>query len=591
MSNNPYLAYDFLRRTEGPAPVHPLVSATTRTAAPAVLTTAPAAALAQQPEPVSQPTMSLSLGGGSSIDIVVPAAAPAPGPVPQQDASASITAATLAPAQPSYAFSTYSSTGGAAPAPPQPAVEITITSQQDPEPDVALVAASHLEGLTVQQMLDLDVDSLAVKIDKHHCATKKAVLDHFMETKARLMQAQNDAVEEERRRCAARLAVKDEEINLLKAELEAMKNKAARLWEILNKACTLYGQAKVDLSNTKQLSQLFYAWREQALILARRKRLAEKAEHWYTEVHLKRNVFRGWFRVAMREHRVTVNNRYIQEVEKAKRLIHEHYQGQIADLQRMLADAHAQLEREAEARNRLEDNMKRAFMRGVCALNIEAMNVMKRGAPPGGANPFPINLPPVEPAGGPAAPATAAAPVSAPLSETMNLDLRGSITLSPSRLPAGTAGFGAGAAPPSAVQAASVPAGPHPPTSITGAVRLAGNVILPAAMPGYAVGGGASVTSRPPSSSGTVGGAGGNPLVVKATGMPAPGIIPAANTAPSASVDAAAPSLRETAQAFYQRPQVVVTRGPGVGGGSGGAAGADAPRPRAGAPLPTVRMV
>eukprot|EP00198_Chlamydomonas_reinhardtii_P014048 XP_001703385.1 centriole proteome protein [Chlamydomonas reinhardtii] len=301
MSNNPYLAYDFLRRT----------------------------APAQQPEPASQPTMSLSLGGGSSIDILVPAAASAPGQAPQQDGSAPVT---LAPAQPSYAFSTFSAAGGAAPAPAQHAVEITITSQQDPEPDVAL-AASHLEGLTVQQMLDLDVDSLAVKIDKHHCATKKAVLDHFMETKARLMQAQNDAVEEERRRGAARLAIKDEEINLLKGELEAMKGKAERLWDILNKACTMYGQVKVDLSNTKHLSQLFYAWREQALILARRKRLAEKAEHWCTEVHLKRNVFRGWFRVAMREHRVTVNNRYIQEVEKAKRLIHEHYQGQIADLQ------------------------------------------------------------------------------------------------------------------------------------------------------------------------------------------------------------------------------------------------------------------
>ncbi|KAG2440380.1 hypothetical protein HXX76_004485 [Chlamydomonas incerta] len=516
--------------------------------------------------------MSLSLGGGSSIDIVVPAAAPAPGPVPQQDGSAPAT-------QPSYAFSTFSA-GGAAASTAQHAVEITITSQQDPEPDVAL-AASHLEGLTVQQMLDLDVDSLAVKIDKHHCATKKAVLDHFMETKARLMQAQNDAVEEERRRGAARLAIKDEEINLLKAELEAMKAKAARLWEILNKACTMYGQVKVDLTNTKYLSQLFYAWREQALILARRKRLAEKAEHWYTEVHLKRNVFRGWFRVAMREHRVTVNNRYIQEVEKAKRLIHEHYQGQIADLQRMLADAHAQLEREAEARNRLEDNMKRAFMRGVCALNIEAMNVMKRGAPPGGANPFPINLPPVEPAGGPAPPP--AAPGSAPLAETMNLDLRGSITLSPSRLPAGATG--ASAAPPPA----AAPGAPHS-TSITGAVRLAGNVVLPAAMPGYAGGGAAAAASRPPSSSGAVN-SGGHPLVVKATGMPAPGIIPAANSAPTAAVDAAAPGLRETAQAFYQRPQVMVTRGPGVGGGGGAAAGSEAPRPRTGAPLPTVRMI
>lgn len=33
-------------------------------------------------------------------------------------------------------------------------------------------------------------------------------------------------------------------------------------------------------------------------------------------------------------------------------------------LRRLLAEAHQQLEQEAEARNRLEENMKRAFMRG-----------------------------------------------------------------------------------------------------------------------------------------------------------------------------------------------------------------------------------
>ena len=32
--------------------------------------------------------------------------------------------------------------------------------------------------------------------------------------------------------------------------------------------------------------------------------------------------------------------------------------------------------------------MKKAFMRGVCALNLEAMNLMKTGHPPGGVNPF-----------------------------------------------------------------------------------------------------------------------------------------------------------------------------------------------------------
>ena len=35
---------------------------------------------------------------------------------------------------------------------------------------------SALSGLTIQQILDLDVENLAIKIDKHHCQTKKAVL-------------------------------------------------------------------------------------------------------------------------------------------------------------------------------------------------------------------------------------------------------------------------------------------------------------------------------------------------------------------------------------------------------------------------------
>jgi hypothetical protein len=41
----------------------------------------------------------------------------------------------------------------------------------------------------------------------------------------------------------------------------------------------------------------------------------------------------------------------------------------VAPRRRLLAEARAQLEREAEARSRLEDNMKRAFMRGATPLS------------------------------------------------------------------------------------------------------------------------------------------------------------------------------------------------------------------------------
>ncbi|PNH12700.1 Centrosomal protein POC5, partial [Tetrabaena socialis] len=439
-------------------PLHPLLplgAGTTRTASSAVVTAAPAAGLqgeAQQ-QPGAGATVSVSVtqnapGGGSSIDIVLPSQAP--------DPASEGRATTL---QPPNAGTFFPSMG--APQASPAAVEIMIGGPE--EQDLAM--GSHLEGLTVQQMLDLDIDSLAVKIDKHHCHTKKAVLDHFMETKARLMQSQNDAVDEERRRGAARLAAKEEELKLVLAELDAMRLKAQRLWELMGRACAAYGQAKERRRRTILQFQLFYSWREQAMILARRKRRVERAERWYNQVHLKRNVFRAWFREAMREHRVTVNNRYIQEVENAKRLIHDHYKGQLGDLERLLADSHARLEQEAEARARLEDNMKRAFMRGVCALNIEAMTIMKRGAPPGGANPFPISLPPAGeqrfqeqgPGGGAAAaPGVGGSSYGMPppagqpgggggygmaavsgqaLMESLNLDLRGSITLSPTRMP------------------------------------------------------------------------------------------------------------------------------------------------------------
>lgn len=79
--------------------------------------------------------------------------------------------------------------------------------------------------------------------------------------------------------------------------------------------------------------QVFSAWRQQCMLLAQRRRRLARAERWNINVHLKRNVFRAWFREAMRAHRITVNNRYIQEVEQAKRLIHEHYQHQITDME------------------------------------------------------------------------------------------------------------------------------------------------------------------------------------------------------------------------------------------------------------------
>ncbi|GIL72620.1 hypothetical protein Vretimale_4320 [Volvox reticuliferus] len=609
-STNPYLVgYEqFLRKPNSEynqtdpqpssvQPTHPMLITSVSARTPAVVsrTNAPAT------EPV-QPTAHLqpstNLDDSSGIDIFVPMP---PGGLSTQLPPSDVLnfpGATTRPQTPTtlniIARPSGVTAGQAEPA----AVEITISTQhEEPQPYV-----SHLQGLTVQQMLDLDIDALVVKIDEHHNQAKKAVLDHVMETKARLMQAKNDAVEEEKRKGATLLATKEEEINLMTVEMENMRLKGERLWDVLGRCCAAYGNAKERRRVNLVQFQVFCAWRRQAMMLARRRRLLARAERWDINVHLKRNVFRAWFRETMRAHRVTLNNRYIQEVDNAKRLIHEHYQRQIAEMERMLADAGQQLEREAETRARLEEDMKRAFMRGVCALNIEAMNMMKRGAAAGGANPANGGAPlaaekqPTEPAAGASvatnAPAFASHASAAPAaSEMVNPDLRGSITLSP---PPFTAQSGPGGAGSSTCLGPSSSAQPLAATSAS-AVRLSGNGITSTAPTVTTMLTGSS-SSRPGSSYGppVTGSAvtvSGNSLLL---GRPGAGLQQAAvattGQGPSTSGGGleGGPTVWETAQTFYQRPQVVVTRGPGL---TLAASSTEVPRPRTNAPLPTVRML
>ncbi|MEW5309529.1 MAG: hypothetical protein WDW38_001414 [Sanguina aurantia] len=254
-------------------------------------------------------------------------------------------------------------------------------------------APSSLAGLTVEQMLDFDVDTLSVKIDRHHASTKKGLLDHFMEIKVRMMMAQTFAVNEEKRAGGARLAAKQEEANLLQTELRISTTRGTQLAECLGRASSAYQHSKDRRRGHALLLQVFYSWKQQAMLGKSRGARLVRAQSWYTEVKLQRNVLRSWFREAMHMRTLKLNAQFKVEVDTAKDNIGAMFQAQLDGLRSQLAEARQRLLREAEAREKLEENMKQAFMRGVCALNIEAMSIMKRGMPPGGANPFPTGRP------------------------------------------------------------------------------------------------------------------------------------------------------------------------------------------------------
>eukprot|EP00798_Chlamydomonas_sp_ICE-L_P011638 gene11638-34347_t len=247
-------------------------------------------------------------------------------------------------------------------------------------------------GMSVQQIMDVDIDNLVCLIDKHHCQTKKAVLEHYMETKRSMISAHEHSVEEEHKQCQQKLATKQGEIELLVGDVAQSKQRSEELVAYLSRMSCAYDYSKHRFRTLSLLRQSFTSWRRHAMIGARSKRRMQRAEDWYSKEHLQRHVLRAWFRVAMQQHRLTLNTRYQQDVDEAAKGIDTQYRDQIMELKLQLQSAQERLTRETAAREKLEEDMKQAFMRGVCALNIEAMSIMKRGAPPGGANPIPAGV-------------------------------------------------------------------------------------------------------------------------------------------------------------------------------------------------------
>ncbi|MEW5303090.1 MAG: hypothetical protein WDW36_005817 [Sanguina aurantia] len=310
-------------------------------------------------------------------------------------------------------------------------LEITIHGQDGDQG----FAPSSLAGLTLEQMLDFDVDTLSVKIDRHHASTKKGLLDHFMEIKVRMMTAQTFAVNEEKR-AGGRTPGSEAGGGELAAggaqDQHHTRHTACRvsgqtppplkpvshadcLWLTAHSpgargrmlhtqtqdkphprqssASSAYQHSKDRRRGHALLLQVFYSWKQQAMLGKSRGARLVRAQSWYTEVKLQRNVLRSWFREAMHMRTLKLNAQFKVEVDTAKDNIGAMFQAQLDGLRSQLAEARQRLLREAEAREKLEENMKQAFMRGVCALNIEAMSIMKRGMPPGGANPFPTGRP------------------------------------------------------------------------------------------------------------------------------------------------------------------------------------------------------
>ncbi|KAK9814392.1 hypothetical protein WJX72_005099 [[Myrmecia] bisecta] len=249
--------------------------------------------------------------------------------------------------------------------------------------DAASAAQAEPLPISTSATADIDLDLLSVKLDEQARNNKTELLEFVLAFKSKLLREAEQQRTSELNSAGRTLAAKQAEVVALQDEVELQKRHAKQASGfLLRMACDL-AQAKHFARHHRLLALAMYTWRNFTRYQKRIKDNMRAAVFHYDSTKLKKRVFVHWRSTANLEFRGRMRTEIAAQMMVARHAALAEASQQVAALQQALADAHAQLEAERDARTRTEEDTRRAFMRGVCALNIEAMAVMKRGGPNG----------------------------------------------------------------------------------------------------------------------------------------------------------------------------------------------------------------
>ncbi len=247
-------------------------------------------------------------------------------------------------------------------APPQ------ITSQAP-----AAAASSSAAGT---RLVDEDAEFFSAEVDAIGSRAKGEVMAAFLALKRRLVDSHASAMEASRKSYLATLSAKQDEAENLKEDVVALLELVDHKDAVVNNTVDALGALKAQDWRKEQLSKYFGRWRDRYLPTKDGRKVAAMATKLGRQAQL-RHCFARWLRYTRAEHRITEGKMWERKNEKVRSDISLLYEEKLALLRAQLSEAQARAESEIAARMYMEENMKKAFMRGVCALNLEAMSLMR----------------------------------------------------------------------------------------------------------------------------------------------------------------------------------------------------------------------
>uniref|UniRef100_A0A8D3AC65 Centrosomal protein POC5 n=1 Tax=Scophthalmus maximus TaxID=52904 RepID=A0A8D3AC65_SCOMX len=199
---------------------------------------------------------------------------------------------------------------------------------------------------------------------------KSNVLSELRKWKLAFMEQHNLEMKKEKERFAARTAGLNAELDGLKGLLHTYEMSNRRKDEVIVNLSQVLDRQKEKIEKMRT----FTHWRLRHTEAKEEAHAAQVAQQHYT-LQLKRKVWLGWHSLIQKHWKVKVEQACRARAEEVCARLSTEYEAKLAQHCEAIEKAQAEIQRLRLERERYEESMKKAFMRGVCALNMEALSM------------------------------------------------------------------------------------------------------------------------------------------------------------------------------------------------------------------------
>ncbi|XP_027783734.1 centrosomal protein POC5 isoform X3 [Marmota flaviventris] len=221
-------------------------------------------------------------------------------------------------------------------------------------------------------VFDENLQRMENTLDLWSSNLKTNVLSELSKWKLNFIDWHRMEMKKEKEKHAAHVKQLSNQINDLKELQKTFEISIGRKDEVISSLSHAIGKQKERI----ELMRTFFHWRI-GHVSSRQDVYECKLADQYFQRTLLKKTWKGWRSIVQRQWKEVVERACQARAEEVCVQISNDYEAKVSMLSGALENAKTEIQRMQQEKEHFEDSMKKAFMRGVCALNLEAMTMFQ----------------------------------------------------------------------------------------------------------------------------------------------------------------------------------------------------------------------